>query len=470
MPEISAGRLGPETQPPARPQMLALISPLRFHLRWVCVSATIAAILILACYLCFATRFTVTTQIAFDTSGPIMPASRLEADLLAPERIGRTVDRLGIDRWAGSGVSAAARARTIGRIRKGLHVEQTDLTNMFVLRYTSGSRRQAAPILNDLAEGLVGAGATPAGVRAQIVARAADPVAPDGALLLPFGLALAGAALAGLATLLVRERRQDGPRFPLATERMVGLPVVGMIPQVGGMAAGRRDALTELPVTAQQSEYARAFRRLLASGQASGRIVAVCSALEAEGKSTSAISLARTAALAGRRVAIVDCDGRIRAASEALDVLGKPGLVQVMGGTVPVERALIADTRSNMMILGFSEDAALQEFWSREAMAALTDVIGTLAGRFDLVVIDTPPLLALAEARDIAALADEALVITRWRATPIRALRMAAGILAEKGIKAGIVLSFVRLAEPDRGPIVPGSQRQRRPGHRLVVS
>ncbi|MDO6415546.1 CpsD/CapB family tyrosine-protein kinase [Sphingomonas sp. BIUV-7] len=461
-------------EPGRRIAMPALVSPLGVHMAWVIASALGAAILILGLYVTFATRYTATAQIAFDARRSAVQAAQIDDYLFAPDRIATIADRLhlvapGGDDWLPARVGALARQRAVERLRKGFRVEQTDLTNVFLLRYSDGARRRVAPIADAFAAAIVRADALPPGGHARLIARATDPTAPDGSLILPIALVALGAAAAAGTALTLCETLQKGPRSPAAAEKALGLPVVAMIPAVRDVAAGARAALTEMPVTAPQSDYARGFRRLLAA-HPSGRIIAVCSALAGEGKSTFAISLARTAALAGRRVALIDCDGRIRAASAALDVVGRPGLVQVMDEALPLDDALIADPRSPLMILAHSRDAAVKSFWSREAMAGLREVTQALARSFDLVVIDTPPLLALVEARDIASVADEALLIARWRRTPFGALRHARDILAAKSVRASLVLSFVRLAAPDREPIVPSAQRRRRPGHQLVLS
>lgn len=460
---LQVGRVRPRTAPGAHVPMPALVSPLRVHLIWVIGSALAAFVLILGLYVALTSRFTATAQIAFDTGGRAITVEGLQSYVTAPVRVGATVDRL---KLGGSPADPADRLQAIAHLLEGIRVEQTDLTNVFLLRYTGGSRRQAAPVVNDIADRIVRASNASLTLHARIILRGEDPVAPDGAVVLPILFALLGGAFVGIVTLIVREWRQKGPLSPRSAEAALGLPVVAMIPTVTSVAAGERAALTDMPVTAQQSDYARAFRRLLASGQPAGRVIAVCSALAAEGKSTFAISLARTAALSGRRVALVDCDGRVRAASNALDVVGRPGLVQVIDGVTPLDDALVADTRSGLRILPHSRDAAIRSFWAKDMIAGLHAVADALSQSFDLVVIDTPPLLALVEARDIAGVADEALLVARWRATPLGALRGAKAMLAEKGVKASLVLSFVHLAEPDRDPIVPMANR-RRPGHTL---
>lgn len=453
---------------PGNPLLMpALVSPARVHLPWMAGAGLIAGLLVIGLYLLVATRFSATVEIAFDAGGRTIPIERLEAYLSAPARLGATVDRLHL---ADRPDSPASRMQAIARLWQGIAIEQSDLTNVFQLHFTGSSRRGVAPIANALAGEFLRADSPRSSVHVHVIAPATDPVAPDGSLLLPVAAALLAAALAAAAMLILRERRQVGPRSARSAEAALGWPVVAMIPAVSGLADGDRATLTDMPVTAQQSDYARAFRRLLASGQPQGRVIAVCSALAGEGKSTFAISLARTAALAGRRVALVDCDGRVRAASIALDVVGRPGLVQVMDGAVPLDDALVADTRSSLRILPHSQDAEVRSFWAKDSMAGLLTVTGALSRAFDLVVIDTPPLLALVEARDIASVADEALVVARWRATPLGALRNARSMLAEKGTRASLVLSFVWLAEPDREPIVPIARRRRRPGQALAAS
>ncbi|QJU58058.1 CpsD/CapB family tyrosine-protein kinase [Sphingomonas sp. AP4-R1] len=446
-------------------RMPALVSPVRVHLPWMIGMALAAALLVMGLYLAVATRFSATVQIAFDAGGRTIPVERLEAYLSTPARLGATVDRLAL---AQPTEGDAARLRAMARLWQGIEIEQSDLTNVFLLRTSGGARRKVAPVANALADTFVRADSPRSNVHVRIISPATDPVAPDGMLILPIAAALLSAALAASITLIVRERRQEGPRSARSAEAALGLPVIAMIPAVTGLAPGDRATLTDMPVTAQQSDYARAFRRLLASGQPGGRVIAVCSALAGEGKSTFAISLARTAALAGRRVALVDGDGRVRAASIALDVVGRPGLVQVMDGAVTLDDALVADTRTSLRILPHSQDAAIRSFWAKDSMAGLLAVTGALSRAFDLVVIDTPPLLALVEARDIASVADEALVVARWRATPLGALRHARSMLAEKGTRASLVLSFVRLAEPDRAPIVPMARRRGRTGPALA--
>jgi Mrp family chromosome partitioning ATPase len=442
----------------------ALRSPASIHWRWMVGSALVAALLIFGIYGSRAARFTATAQIAFDAGDRIIPVERLEAFIAAPERIGRTVDRLGLVASTEK-LIPSARQQAIDHVWAGLRVEQTDLTNVFLLRFTDGSRRLAAPIVNDLADRIGAASAISPTIHARIVSSATDPIRPDGSLLAPVLMALLSGAFAAVVMLALREWRQEGPRSPATVERQLGLKVIGMIPVVPFIPTGERAALIELPITAPQSDYARAFRQLLASDRRISGTIAICSALAGEGKSTFAISLARTAALEGHRVALVDCDGRVRTASKTLGLAGRQGLIQVMDGLTPLDDALATDTHSSLKILAHSADADVRNFWSKDAMGQLRDVIAALRGTYDLVILDTPPLLALVEAREIAGLADEALLIGRWRATPIPALRLAARQLADKSVRSSLVLSFVTFArsEAPAGRSVPALRASSRP-------
>ena len=74
----------------------------------------------------------------------------------------------------------------------------------------------------------------------------------------------------------------------------------------------------------------------------------------------------------------------------------------------------------------------------------LVDVIATLRGEFDLILVDTPPVLGLADTRIIARLADYILVTVCWSATPWKATKLALRTLIENGASAvGLAMTRV---------------------------
>lgn len=420
-----------------------VLSGFDIHRRWILSCGLAAAMVLVLGQILFAPRFVAAAEIGFDSRAGIVRADQVRGTILSPAALAGAVARFGLaDRTGGPELALA-------QLGEDLTVAPTDLANVFSIRYAGRRRSLVAPLVNDLAGRAVRQGVVvPQGGR--VVAFAEDPVTPPGSILATLGIALLGGLVTALAVLLVRERRQPGLKGARDAARRLDLPVTMVIPAVGAGETVDRADVSALPVVAPASDYARAFRRWLTGEQAPARSIAVCSSLAAEGKSTFAISLARTAALAGRRTVLVDCDGRIRAASIALGATQGPGLVQVLEGDVALDEALSDDPASPLRVLGHSNDAAIVDLWSRRRSETLALTISELTQRFDLVVIDTPPLLALAEARQTAAMAEQVLLVARWRWAPVSAIQAALRLLAAKGIRPALALTFVRYA--DRRP------------------
>jgi uncharacterized protein involved in exopolysaccharide biosynthesis/Mrp family chromosome partitioning ATPase len=288
---------------------------------------------------------------------------------------------------------------------------------------------------------------------AYIISRATVPVRPD----FPQGWAfLAGGTLAAIlaaaGVVLLRETLVGGFRTRRHVERKLGIPVIGMVPDLKRLR-GERNGDGADPIdylfADGRSPFNAAFRSIhaglrLGSGSHSPRSVAVSSALPDEGKTTVSICLARSAALAGLRVVLVDCDVRHPAASRALSPHIENGLIEVLAGTVPLRQALLRDTPSGAWILGHRTDSeGADDLIGSDAMEQM---IGSLAREFDLIVLDTPPALALAEAREVAAMADSVLLVARWRKTPVEATRIALDQLGRAGanVTAAVLSQVVR--------------------------
>ena len=263
---------------------------------------------------------------------------------------------------------------------------------------------------------------------------------------------LLAALIAGGSVVLARELFALGFRTRRHVEGKLGVPVIGMVPDLTRTAAARGaggegvDPIDYL-FADPRSPFNAAFRSIhaglrLGSGSRSPRSVAVSSALPDEGKTTVSICLARSAALAGLRVVLVDCDVRHPAASRALFAHVETGLVEVLEGNASVRQALLRDTPSGAWVLAHSADGAgANELIGSPAMEKL---LAGLAHDFDLIVLDTPPALALAEARAVAAMADTVLLVARWRKTPVEATRIALDQLSRAGANVtAAVLSLV---------------------------
>ena len=195
------------------------------------------------------------------------------------------------------------------------------------------------------------------------------------------------------------------------------------------------------------SSFSEGFRALRASLRATrsggiGKVVAITSSLPGEGKTTTSLCLARVLGLAGSRAVVVDCDLRRRGVARLLPEEPPHGLIEVLNGTVTVYQALVPDVVSGVYFLPVARSAFTpRDVFSAGSMRTLLD---ELRRKFDLVILDSPPVLPLADIRVIAPQADLVVLLARWRKTPRKVIAAALRVLNSVDANvAGAVLTQV---------------------------
>lgn len=270
------------------------------------------------------------------------------------------------------------------------------------------------------------------------------------ALALLAGLVSAGAAM------LMAEFWDKHLRSRLDVERELGVPFAGVLPDfrsvkpkgLRGPAAEPAEYLVSHPF----SGFSEAFRNLRAFLMVSARgddakLIAITSAVPREGKSLTSFCLARTLALSGSRVVLVDCDLRQRGATK-LSGHQDVGLVEVVQDKVPLSQALVHDAKSNCFILPAAGKSVPYDLFSNPET---DEVLRKLCEQFDYVILDAPPILGVADARILAAKADRVLYLVQWNKTPLRAAQSAIDILQECGANvAGALLTKVNVKDQAR--------------------
>jgi capsular exopolysaccharide synthesis family protein len=287
----------------------------------------------------------------------------------------------------------------------------------------------------------------------RIIARAEPPVTPafpKKGLCLLIG-ALLGLSGGILAAWLV-EYFDRGYRGAAQVEAETGLPVVGLIPSLKGLTNRPPEAyVVEKPL----SVYSEALRTVRTAIHFSNvdhppKIVMLTSSMPKEGKTTFCLSLGRALALAGHHVLIIDADMRRPRVASALGLPRiKGGLADILAGRLRVQDVLLRDPKAPGLVLLPARDKTpnAQDLLGSERMKALL----TEASRhYDLVIVDTPPILAVTDAAMIARVVDTTLLVVRWAETPRESVQQAVKRLASYGCKiAGLVLSQVDLAQQE---------------------
>ena len=279
----------------------------------------------------------------------------------------------------------------------------------------------------------------------------AERASPKLSMFLPVAL-IASLIGAGVAVALA-EAVSRGMRSSTNIREGTGLRTIASVPAFRStLSKEEARAFRTLPanfiVERPFSAFTESFRMLRAAlyDRTSGKpyqVVAVCSALPHEGKTTTSMCLARVAAAGGERTVLVQCDTR-RAGLQASQADIEIGLLEVLAGTATLDQALQLDATSGAYILPISRRAVTPH--DILTAASMEAVIQELRGRFDLIVLDTAPILAIAESRLLASKADAVAFLVRWGHTPKRAAAAGVRILDESGANiSGAVLTQVDL-------------------------
>lgn len=234
-------------------------------------------------------------------------------------------------------------------------------------------------------------------------------------------LALSGVIglFVGLSAGIVTDRLDRHISGPKQLRRELQLPVLGAIPAVPVLTRMRARNLLNLVVTQPRSPVGAAIRGVrtsldLTNNDAGARVIVGASLMAKEGKTTLLVSLAVLYALDGARVMLVDAndDGKARAArlepilAKIRDTIEE--MPEEVRGAIEIASARQADT------------------WSgRSSTAVLRTQLPDWREKFDVVLIDTPPLSSSSEARAIAQLADAVFFVCAWRRNHIDKLAAA---------------------------------------------
>jgi len=223
---------------------------------------------------------------------------------------------------------------------------------------------------------------------------------------------------------------------------------------------GRRDGASQALDPKPRRKAARTLQSLvpvmeenlpILAGPANAKVVAVTSAVSGDGKTTTAVALARAYALAGRRVILVECDLRRQSVVDHLERPPKAGLLHVLTGAVDWRGALAQDHASTACFLlakapAMVADATsftLEDIFASKPFEGLLDEIRS---EFDIVILDCPPVLAATETRVLARIADGCILMIRWASTPRAAADSALKRLLSVGANVmGVALNGVEV-------------------------
>lgn len=182
--------------------------------------------------------------------------------------------------------------------------------------------------------------------------------------------------------------------------------------------------------------YAEAIHSLRLHLRSSGptfRTVLFASAVATEGKTTTAVSFARQEAFAGLKVLVIDADLRRPRVHGEHGVFegSRPGLADVLVGEKSFDQVLQYDPKTKLMYI--SAGKTISSPIDLLSTPRMEEMLCEAAMRFDRVVVDSPAVIAVADARILTGLVDRTVYIVQWRRTPRNLALVAFDMLRQSG-------------------------------------
>ncbi|MBT3333623.1 MAG: polysaccharide biosynthesis tyrosine autokinase, partial [Rhodospirillaceae bacterium] len=258
-------------------------------------------------------------------------------------------------------------------------------------------------------------------------------------------IAFMASTVAGIILVFLLEHLEAGFRSLPQIEQITGIPPLGITPKLRGFAMRHlrpQDAVLEKP----NSMFAEAIRSIrtsiMLSARTAPKTVLITSSIPGEGKTSVSLCIARSAAVAGQRAIVVDCDMRRPSVHEELDVPNLRGLAEYLEGTVELEEIIEIDDQSGMHFITAGHNAPNPtDLLNSERM---TQLIERLGQGYDLALFDTPPVLAISDALVLAKHMDKCVYVVRWGETDRAAATVGIrNLLESRSNVAGVVLSQV---------------------------
>ena len=258
-------------------------------------------------------------------------------------------------------------------------------------------------------------------------------------------------------------------------EGETGVRVLGLFPQ-----PPRRATAGEMVNTRPGSLEAETVHYTLANlirgrdtmrPSSSGWVVMVSSALPGEGKSSLAAALGQAAVRLGMSAALLEGDVRAEAPRGRRAARGEPEIVAPLtaGEQMPGQAISKVVDRSFLHVLSLR--SLIPGVRRLTGSSEVATIIRNLQAQYEIVIVDTPPLLAVPDALTMAPLVDDTILVVDWRKTPRRSVMATVKVLMRANMEiTGIVLSKVNLRQFARQRTSEGLYARGYKGHSVAVA
>ncbi|MFZ3071751.1 MAG: polysaccharide biosynthesis tyrosine autokinase [Thermodesulfobacteriota bacterium] len=307
-------------------------------------------------------------------------------------------------------------------------------------------------LLKKLQEASLSSGVTVS--NAQVVDRAVipeSPVSPRKAFNLLVALALG--SMLGIGLSFFVEYMDDTLKTPEDVSNVLNVPFLGFVPSTSGdgkQSETRVIHLFDNPKSMISEAYRTIRTGLMLSGvDAPKKVILVTSSIASEGKTTTATNLAVSLAHTGEKVLLVDADLRRQTVHKAFGLERSEGLSDIMLGTADIAKVTktIPEEPNLHIITGGTHTPNPAELLSS---SKLKNFMADARGKYDRVILDSPPLLSVSDPLILSSLVD-GVVLVAWggvtsKEVVLRGLHLLDGVKAKV---TGVVLNNMSMKKLD---------------------
>lgn len=428
---------------------------LRRSWRLITVLALLGTILAGVASLLTPTSYTATTSLFVSTQNSETSAELQQGSVFALARVQSYVDVTSKPTVLQPVIDKLNLGMTPAALAAKIKVSTARNTVIIDIEARDRSAQRSADIANAVAASLITTVAdlerptngTPTPVRLSPVDHATTPTEPSNPnVKLDLGLGLLYGLAAGIAVAVLRHVLDRNIRTESDLLKTTNLPLLaGITEQAGGRLPGAAPSVLD-------GTGAEAFRKLRTNLQFAGvnrpmRSIVVTSASAGEGKSTVALNLAVTVAKGGQKVILVDADLRLPSVAAATGIEGGIGLTTVLVGSTSLEDSIQYWSDDGLALLASGPlPPNPSELLGSAAMSRLLE---ELQKKFDLIIIDSPPILPVTDASVLTRSTDSVLLVVGTKKVSQHSLAKA---IDQLNFVDAHILGVVQNRIPRRGP------------------
>jgi polysaccharide biosynthesis transport protein len=261
------------------------------------------------------------------------------------------------------------------------------------------------------------------------------------------GLGFIGGLGLGLAFAFFIAFIDDRVKSAFDIEAVIGLPLLGIIPQLGKM---EHHVKSQIVANNEDRQVAEAFRTLhsslkLHNESKNAQVILVTSTIPGEGKSFTSTNLALAFAAHGERTLIIDCDLRKPNISRSFKLENNRGLIDLCTEGSLLDEVVHREVHPNLDVLtsGGRAKQPTQILNGKEFEA----LIGEARKKYDRVIVDTPPLAAVSDALIVLPLVDGSIFTVHFNRVRRKTAQFIARRLTDSNVPVfGAILNGLNLA------------------------